>query len=581
MRQQAQRWIDTLVDEKAYYLPEQVDAIYGFAADNLVYPHGPAQGQPVKLAPYQLWVMAMMNATYVSEERRLYTELLWITGKGAAKTITGSVECLVYLAMDAYSRPGTMVPVICRDGVQAKDVIFRDIGMLVESSDSFGRYSIQRERTLVCRIENMDNRAYAKAFTREANTAAQQGGSNKRGFITGGLVLVDEYSDIPSSEAIVMAKRGSKGGQVQTWYMSNGGGYKDYPAYEHYRKACQVLDGAETADGLCPVICEFDNADDWEDPNEWLKANPMLDFGVPMIVYEQATEDARVSEWTLGEHLRLMGAQWVEAKEGWINLDLWAACEDDSLKIDDFKGKAFYIATDLSKLNDLCSYITFAPDGEDEHGDPKYIGFLRAFTCEGASGLIAKGKKDKIDYARLEKQGHIVVCRRPTIDYGLVAETMAVDIGLASSAVACYDTQYKQDFDQAAMGRLPADLPQFAHPQSPKAHINYPDKLAMSRSIAYAEELVLTKRIRFVPNPLMRISLGNALINVQAGSFRHFARRKQIYDPAVSLAMVAGLVHLPEAAKRNASLGDNPVKGMNAMQLAKFMYEDDEEETDA
>lgn len=573
-RQQVLRWGASLRDG-ADYRGGEIDELYEWMAVNLLFNNGPKQGTPVMLSPYQLLVCAMMLATYKSTKahaERLYTELLWITGKGSTKTSTAAAVGIAFLSMERYVRRGTLLPVICRDGVQAKDTIFLDMGMYVELSESLDRFVFSKERRKYTLIENPDTMARSEPFSREAKTSGNVGGSNRRGLITAGLAIVDEYSDIPSTEAISQARLGMKGGQGQVWYMSNGGGYKDYPAYEHYKLACKVLDGAETADYLCPVLCEFDDPKKYRDEDEWLKANPMLDMGVPKSYYADATRTAAASDWLMGEHLRLMGAQWVEAKEGWINLDLWSECEDDDLKYDDFVGKPLYVPLDLSKSNDLCAYLVMAPDGKNDDGDDKYIAYLRAFTCAGVAGLVHKSEKDRIDYARMESMGYVSVTRTRTVDYSVLAQQMADDISVGSSAVVCYDTQFKQDFDTAADGVLPADLPQFPHPQQAMAHINDMDKLNMNRSITAAEELVVSGRLRFMPNPMMRIALGSAQLKVRPGGFRHFDRVKEKYDPAVCLAMGAGLVRLPAAVKGNTPAGDNPLSGMTREQAIDFLY---------
>ena len=321
---------------------------------------------------------------------------------------------------------------------------------------------------------------------------------------------------------------------------------------------------------MCPVLCEFDDVKRWEEPTEWRKANPMIGVGVPESYYADATRDVvRRKTWLLAEHLRLMGAQWTQAKDGWLDLTQWTqAVEDDTLTLEDFRGKFLYFALDLSRVNDLSAYVAFAEDGETDAGEEKYIGMLRAFTCEGQGGLVAKAEKDGMAYEAHAEAGHLVVCPGPLIDYDVIADDMATTLALGDGGALCYDSRYKSEFDKAAVDHLPADLPQQSHPQTPQANANKEDQLNMDRSIRQAEALVTAGRLRFMPNPLMRVALGGAKIEVRQGGFRCFGRPPGVkYDPAVCLAMCAGFVHLPGVAP-----GANPIRGMNAAQLLDWMY---------
>ena len=101
------------------------------------------------LSAYQLWVLAMMLATYGPDGSLWYRELLWVTGKGASKTMCGAVAVLVHMDIDRYVRGGTIIPVICHDQEQAKDTMFRDIGMrcTTPGSDSVGTLPYDPPRT--------------------------------------------------------------------------------------------------------------------------------------------------------------------------------------------------------------------------------------------------------------------------------------------------------------------------------------------------------------------------------------------------------------------------------------------------
>ena len=113
MRKQAWRWSDQL-SKGAHFRPEMVEDFYEWCASTLKFNNGPKAGEPFVLAPYQLWVVAMMLATYKSPESNetLYDELYWLTGKSSTKTTLTGAVLLAHMDMPQLAKPGTLLPVI-------------------------------------------------------------------------------------------------------------------------------------------------------------------------------------------------------------------------------------------------------------------------------------------------------------------------------------------------------------------------------------------------------------------------------------------------------------------------------------
>ena len=573
MRQQAVRWLKT-ISGKADYRPGVLDEFYEWTAENFIFVNGPKEGETFLLAPYQLWVMGMMLATYVSKHPKaglLYRELLWITGKGTAKTSTSAVAMIAHMYLDRYVRKGTTLPIICVDAAQSEAVPLKELGDLVDASNLTGMQNYLSKGGTVTKVRNHDTNTLCTAMTKET-TRANVSGGNKRGIITS-AALVDEYSNISNSDAIKQARAGQKAGPSPIFFLSNGGGFIGYPAHLHYDKARRMLDGVHEDERLCPVINMFDNPDNYKDELEWQKACPMLGISVPLSYYADATKEVENKPWELQEHLRLYGGQWVESTGGWIDMPQWDEIEDPDLTIEDFKGKALYTAEDLAKSGDLCAYVAFAEDGVDDQGREKWMGFLRAFTGQGSKGIPHKAELDGIQYEYLAQDGYINIGREQLIDYKDIANQYATDISEAPAVVRCYDTQFKGQLREAEEGIVPQDIPEIAHPQHGDANINKPEYLNMGRSIGYAEDLITQKRLRFVHNPLMRIALNAAHITSTSKDSRYFARSTVAkYDPAVALAMVCGLVHLPFARDAIKPRGPTIFAGKDSNELMDIIY---------
>ena len=578
-RQQVQRWL-AACEGGADFRPHEVDRFYAWCAERLVYPNGHKRGQPFLLAPYQLLVVAFALATFESSDEnadRLYSEIFWCAGKGSSKTCLLAAILLAHMDSDMYAQGGTMLPVISKDAEQAKATLFGFAGMLVDMSPWFADWKLTRSGSSFTGLSNPANNCSSLPFSRDSRT-------NKRGIITS-FVAVDEYSDMVDATVVEQAEGGFKGGAGQTWYTTNGGGFREYPAHSHYQTSCKVLDGQEDAPFLCPIINEFDDPEKWQDEIEWYRANPMLDVGVPRSYYANKVAQVASQPWRLPEFLRLYGSQWVQSMEGWLDLDLWIdEIEDDTLTLADFKGKLLCTGIDLAKTDDLIAYVCMADDGTTEEGLPKFIAFMRAFVCHGSKGIAHRAHHDRIPYEDLARGGHLIVSPGKNLDYRQVATQLQED-SHECDLVLGYDSKYKSEFDVAAEGIIPSDVKQWSHPQSAIANINKPEFLNMDRSIRLTEDIAVSGRLRFVPNPVMRIALSNARIEVKSGGHRQFETKNTgggKFDPAVALAMSTGTALLPAIREALAKpKGHNPLEGLNAIQLYRFLNGEEARPEDA
>lgn len=146
--------------------------------------------------------------------------------------------------------------------------------------------------------------------------------------------------------------------------------------YEHYQFCKKVLAGAIEKESLFIYIAEMDEKDDIWNPDNWLKANPLIlwnDDDTPnkLMIARMAEKaiDAREKQGNeLVNFLTKSLNRWVTCSQGaYIDAEKWKNCGTD-LKLDDFKGRDCYLGIDLSSGGDLTSIALVFPfrAGEDK-----------------------------------------------------------------------------------------------------------------------------------------------------------------------------------------------------------------------
>jgi phage terminase large subunit-like protein len=151
------------------------------------------------------------------------------------------------------------------------------------------------------------------------------------------------------------------------------------------------------SESLFGIIYTIDDTDDWTKEENWVKANP--NWGVSVEI-ETFVNDGRRAIFTTHKqpsfqmkHLNM----WVNADQALISARDWAACQEASLDIEDFRSEKQAMAFDLAERLDLCArmqlfsrrhddgkkhYYLFGKywlpaDTIEKSGNPKYEGWVR------------------------------------------------------------------------------------------------------------------------------------------------------------------------------------------------------------
>lgn len=196
--------------------------------------------------------------------------------------------------------------------------------------------------------------------------------------------------------------------------------------YEHYNFCKKVLAGAIEKESLFVFITEMDEGDDIWNPENWLKANPLIlwnEDNTPnkLMIARMAEKaiDAREKQGNeLTNFLTKSLNRWVTCgNNSYIDAEKWKNCGTD-LKLEDFKGRECYLGIDLSSGGDLTSIaLVFPPRA----GDDKIYVWSHSFLPENR--LMEHEQTDDAPYRLWATAGQLTLTSGM---YGLMLDLNAV-----------------------------------------------------------------------------------------------------------------------------------------------------------
>ena len=180
------------------------------------------------------------------------------------------------------------------------------------------------------------------------------------------------------------------------------------PCYKLYEYCCNLLKGVFENDSQFVYIAQMDEHDDRYVPENWIKANPILEFDRDAL--ENLIPIAHTARDMGGEDLRDFLVKQLNMWMQWSNslyikdIAKWKACAVlKSLK--DFRGSKCYVGVDLSSGGDLTSIAIVIPFMVD--GVKKY--FVHTHSFIPSSRVDEHIKTDKVPYDVWIEKGLVTV----------------------------------------------------------------------------------------------------------------------------------------------------------------------------
>lgn len=192
------------------------------------------------------------------------------------------------------------------------------------------------------------------------------------------------------------------------------------PCYGKREQVVKILNGIFANDQIFGIIYTIDDEDDWQDIENWKKANP--NFGVS--VYSDylearlrtALQDPAKQNIIRCKHLN----QWMNVATAYFDMAAWDRCEDKSLSLSDFDGDPVWPGLDLASKEDLAAKVKVFKRTID--GDDHYYGFADFYLPLEAS----KGE-DRSHYAGWANDNWITLTHGFRLDVDKVEDDIKED----------------------------------------------------------------------------------------------------------------------------------------------------------
>ncbi|WP_204596870.1 terminase large subunit [Clostridium cuniculi] len=352
-------------------------------AETLIIAEGEEQNQ-VELYPFQAFILGSLNGwvTKGTGYRRFRTSYIQI-GRQNGKSFLNGILAAYYGNFDNYKYG--QIYCVATKKEQAK-IVFNEVVKFINADNELGEYFKVKdyESSIECLLTNSVIKALSK------DTKSIDGFRPLLG-------IVDEYHAHPTNQMYKLLEGGiKKMKQALISIITTAGFELNSPCFRQYEYCKAILKKGYTNETQFVFISQMDEEDDIWNPNNWIKANPTLQYD-PIALENMIPISNQVKEMG-GEDLRdFLTKQlniWVQfTDDQYILLDDWikGACD---LTLKDFKGKECNIGLDLSSGGDLTSYcleFKFYLDGVLKY-------FLHSHSFIPKNRVIEHMKSDKAPY---------------------------------------------------------------------------------------------------------------------------------------------------------------------------------------
>ena len=390
-----QRHLDDLEKSKAapyvyYFDVEQSERIINFA-EELVIAEGDEE-QPVECYPFQCFILGSLNGWRKKiadpksgvHHRRFRTSYVQL-GRQNGKSFINGILAAYYGNFDRYKYG----QIYCAATKQEQaNIVLKEIIKFINSDEELGAWFKVHEHSNS--IDCLLTHSVIKALSGDTKSA-----DGLRPY----LGIVDEYHAHKTNQIYKLFEGGIKKLKSALISVITTAGFDlKSPCYKLYEYCCNLLKGVSENDAQFVYIAQMDEGDDIWNPDNWIKANPLLAFDADAV--ENMIPVASTAKDMGGEDLRDFLVKQLNKWIQWSNhqyikdIKKWKRCA--VLKtLEHFRGAKCYVGVDLSSGGDLTSIAIVIPF-VDEDGNKKY--FVKTHSFIPASRVDEHIKTDKVPY---------------------------------------------------------------------------------------------------------------------------------------------------------------------------------------
>lgn len=319
--------------------------------------------QTLVLQPWQCFVLCNIFGWLRKHDglRRFRTALLYIPRKNG-KSFLSSVVGLYMLAYDNEAA----AEVLCGATTQQQaEFVFRPAQQMVEKTTGLRK-----------RIQSLANSLQLPDGSKMTTVCGQPPDGSSPS-----CALLDESHEWPNDLMLSTMLTGMGAREQPLTFITTTAGYDTMsPAKLMQDDLQDVLLGVKQDEELFGVIYTIDEGDEWTSEIALRKANPNLDVSTDLdklqSAQNQAKQTPRKQTAFKTKHCNI----WCNTAVGWMSMEKWAACEDRTLNIADFKDSPCWAGLDLANKLDLTAYVLLFT--QEIEGKTHYYLFPRFYLPE-------------------------------------------------------------------------------------------------------------------------------------------------------------------------------------------------------
>lgn len=378
VRLACQRFLNQLENKEWgwYFDPDYPQHFLDFVGQ-LKHTKGKEAGENVVLQPWQIFLICAIYGFRAKKDhtKRMVTDVIVFIPRKAGKSTLTSAIGLYELQ---FGEAGAEVFTLATNREQATIVFDSAKGFVDTTTDEIrnwfdvSKYEIKKRG---------DSQTMFKALSRDTKKTGD--GKNPS------CVIIDESAQIVDRNSIEVLHSGMVARQNPLRiYITTASFTKDTKFYEDFQMFETMLNGEATDQvNWFGLLYSLDPHDDWRDPTNWEKANPMHGITVFEDAIAKRAEEAKHKPATLNEFLCKTLNIFVSANTAWVDRDLWDSPECVIKEQRD--PEAVFLAFDLASTRDLNAVCTLKRYAEDD-----YEAEWKFFLPEESLDLIPKHYQD-------------------------------------------------------------------------------------------------------------------------------------------------------------------------------------------
>lgn len=379
---------------KYYFDVEQSERIIDFA-ETLTIAEGEEE-QDVECYAFQCFILGSLNGwrTKAGSYRRFRTSYVQL-GRQNGKSFINGILAAYYGNFDRYKYGQIYCTATKKDQSM---IVFNEIVKFIRSdSDLEECFRIhEHNSTIECLI------THSKIKALSGDTKSIDGFRPYLG-------IVDEYHAHKDDQMYKLLEGGIKKMKSALISVITTAGFDlKSPCFALYEYCVKVLKGVTHNDSQFIYIAQMDETDDMWTPENWIKANPILQYDADAL--ENMIPIAETAKEMGGSTLRDFIVKQLNMWIQWTNdvyikdMSIWNACAVKKT-LEDFRKQKCYVGLDLSSGGDLTSIAIVIPYMRD--GKKRYFVHTHSFIPKRR--VEEHIKTDRVPYDLWIKQGIVEV----------------------------------------------------------------------------------------------------------------------------------------------------------------------------